>query len=126
VKRPNPERDTLHASRFTLLQECAKFSEFSIHVVTVFGMPAIEMHLKSLGHRLDVMSKAFDHDSRVPLDLFSRGSNLVAEVSRRSGNLLAEAGDVAAQALSGCRHNPFNLGKGFGIHGCPPCGGCEV
>lgn len=129
--------DPLMELRVGQFQERMHLSKFPIHVVAVFGMPAVQMHLKPLGYRLDVTAKTFDQDSGVPLGLFSGGGDLLAEGSGRGGDLIpeggghsflgfAQGGDVLADALGGRRHDPFNLGKGFGIHGRPPCDGREV
>ncbi len=198
--------DSVMKLRVGEFQKRAYLSKFSIHVVTVFGMPAVQVHLKRLGYRLDVTAKTFDQDSGVPLGLFSGGGDLLAESSGRGGELVPEGGghsflgfayggellaegsgrggellaessgcggelvpeggghsflgfayggellaessgrggelvpeggghsflgfaqgsDVLAEALGGRRHDPFNLGKRFGIHGRPPCDGREV
>ncbi len=169
--------DPLMELRVGQFQKRAYLSKFSIHVVAVFGMPAVQMHLKSLGYRLNVTAKTFDQDSGVPLGLFSGGGDLLAEGSGCGGDLLAEGsgcggelvpeggghsflgfaqggellaegsgcggelvpeggghsflrfaqgGELLAQTLGGRRHDPFNLGKGFGIHSRPPCDGREV
>ena len=123
--------DPVMELRVGQFQERAQFLKFSIHVFAVFGMPAIEMQLKSLGDRLDIVAKPFNQHTGVTFDLVSSGGDFVAEACSRSflglaqrddvlaqfsgGGFrrLAQRGHVLAQALGDRRHDPFNLCKGF-------------
>ncbi|MCP9449039.1 MAG: hypothetical protein NNA21_03125, partial [Nitrospira sp.] len=92
--------DPLMELRVGQFQERAHLSKFPIHVVAVFGVPAVQMHLKSLGHRLDVMAKAFDQNSGVPLGFFSRGGDVLAEVVSGSDDFLAEFSGRGSDVLA--------------------------
>ena len=83
------------------LQERAQFSKLSIHVFAVFGMPAIEMQLKSLGDRLDIVAKPFNQHTGVTFDLVSSGGDFVAEAGSRSFLGLTQGDDILAQFSGG-------------------------
>ena len=108
--------DAVMELRVGQFQERAQFSKFSIHVFAVFGMPAIEMHLKSLGNRLDIVAKPFNQHTGMTLDVLSarfRGlaecTHVSTEFHRRCFRGLTQRSHVLAQAFGDRCHDPFNL-----------------
>ncbi|MDP3089915.1 MAG: hypothetical protein Q8N04_04515 [Nitrospira sp.] len=96
--------DAVMELRVGQFQERAQFSKFLIHVFMVFGMPAIEMHLKSLGDRLDIVAKSFNQYTSMTFDVLSghfRGlaerRHVLTEFRRRGVGGLAERRYVLAK-----------------------------
>lgn len=65
--------DTLLQPLYTFLNltvrevnECACFSELLFKVGSIFGMPPVEMHLKSFGNKLKFMTEPFRQNTSMP------------------------------------------------------------
>ena len=105
------------------LNKRAGFPELIIHMLTIIGVPPIEVHLEAFRHKLKFMPESFSKDARVAF----RISDIRPKRFRRNISVTLDLGDVCpkgpgkicSKRVSSSADNLLNLCKRLLIHRPP-------